>query len=70
MTEKRRAGTMVYFDFSCPGCEAEGELGIDTNEGMRMFMCPAECGSAFVPWQPTGTTWSLKCVVQRFEAAR
>lgn len=67
MTEIERQGTMVYFDFVCPGCGAQGKLGIDTKDRMQPFGCPEEdCGSSFVPWQPDGNTWVLKCVVQRF----
>ena len=66
MVEKRREGSLVYFDFVCPGCGAEGDLGIDTKDGMTPFGCPEGCGSMFVPWNP-GVKWELKCVVQRFE---
>ncbi len=42
---------MVYFDFVCPGCKSEGELGIDTTEGYKTFGCPAGCGATFLPYR-------------------
>lgn len=64
MKQKRSKGSMVYFDFVCPGCDATGELGIDTKDGMKPFGCPEGCGATFVPWQPTVARWELRCVVQ------
>jgi|ERR1017187_854111 hypothetical protein len=67
VTETRREGTWVYFDFKCPGCDAEGKLGLDTTEGMKPFACPEHCGSTFVLWMPADK-YELKCVVQRCTA--
>jgi hypothetical protein len=64
MNEKRREELIVFFDFKCPACGAEGELGIDSTEGMHPFGCPENCGSTFIPWQPNGQQFVLKCVVQ------
>jgi hypothetical protein len=66
MKEKRRDGTMIYFDFTCPGCGRAGELGLDSAEGMTPFGCPEGCGATFVLWQPSGEQYELKCVVQPF----
>jgi hypothetical protein len=61
---KRYEGTMVYFDFVCPGCKSEGELGIDTTEGYKTFGCPAGCGATFLPYRDRRQRWVLRCVVQ------
>lgn len=66
MNETRRDGDMVYFDFVCEGCKAEGELGLDMTEGMKPFGCPEGCGATYVPWMPDGHTYVLKCVVEPF----
>ncbi|MFH1739143.1 MAG: hypothetical protein ABIH23_09050 [bacterium] len=66
MIEKSQEGSMIYFDFLCPGCGAQGELGIDAKDGMKPLGCPEGCGSTFVPWKPDNK-WRLKCVVQRCE---
>jgi len=63
MTEKRRDGNMVYFEFRCPGCGAHGKLGLDHTEGMTPFGCPEECGATFVMWKPN-EKYVLRCVVQ------
>ena len=63
MNEKSREGSIVYFDFLCPGCGAHGKLGIDTNDGMKPFGCPEGCGSTFVQSKPDDK-WRLRCVVQ------
>jgi len=60
-----RNGDDVTFAFRCPGCHAEGELGLLISEGMTPFACPEHCGSMFVMWQPRGGGYALKCVVQR-----
>lgn len=65
MTEVSRDGDLVYFDFACPSCHTEGSLGIDSREGMDPFDCPEGCGSVFVPWKPNGSTWEIRCVVER-----
>jgi hypothetical protein len=66
MREKRREGNMVFFDFICPGCDAQGELGLIPAEGPTVG-CPEGCGSTFYLWQPSGGLYSLRCVVQRME---
>jgi hypothetical protein len=64
VTETRREGSMHYFAFVCPGCGAEGELGIDTRDGYTPFGCPEGCGAMFMPWEHPGTSkWKLTCVV-------
>lgn len=70
MQETKREGGMVYFEFSCPGCGAEGELGLDLNkDGHKPFGCPDGCGSTFVPWLPDAHgLYKLTCVVQRMSA--
>ena len=52
------------FAFVCPGCGAEGTLGVPRRLGMQPFGCPEGCGSTFVRWSP-GLIPILKCVVQR-----
>jgi len=66
MIEYRRDGDRAIFKFTCPGCGAEGDLGIDVADGMQSFECPEGCGSMFVPWQPVKARAELhlKCVVQ------
>ena len=64
MREIRREDARIIFVFKCPGCGAEGELGIDSTEGYKPFGCPEGCGSMFVPYQPDGDRWYLKCVVE------
>jgi len=54
---------MVYFEFMCPACEAQGELGLDPSEGRGPVGCPEKCGAQFVLWKPD-RKWVLRCVVQ------
>lgn len=41
------------FDFLCPVCESEGEIGVVPNE-RRLVQCPNECGALFVQRRPQG----------------
>ena len=60
-SERRRVGSITYFDFECPGCKAEGELGMDITE-KGTIACPEGCGASFVLWQD-GDVWKLTCMV-------
>lgn len=63
-SERRRVGSITYFDFKCPGCGAEGELGIDTKEkGKGQVGCPEDCGARFILWR-VGDVWKLTCVAR------
>ncbi len=62
MIESRRADGMVYFDFACEGCGAQGELGIDPKDGTKPFGCPEGCGATYIPWLYC-EKFKLTCVV-------
>lgn len=51
-----------YFDFVCPGCGGEGELGLRTDD-FKPFGCPEGCGATFVMWRPDKNP-AIRCVVQ------
>jgi hypothetical protein len=57
----RNKGTQIFFDFKCPGCGAEGELGIKMGES-GTISCPNGCGAIFLPWDDEGI-YKLTCVV-------
>jgi hypothetical protein len=61
-SERSRVGTITYFDFKCPGCEAEGNLGIDIKDRGQV-LCPEGCGASFILWRD-GDVWKLTCVVK------
>lgn len=63
-----RDGEMV-FTFVCPGCGAEGELGIPRYLMYHVVDCPEGCGARFVPWKPNELP-ALRCVVCPMPAPR
>lgn len=42
-----------FFHFVCVGCDAEGELGLASDD-YRPFGCPAGCGSTYLHYRGDG----------------
>jgi hypothetical protein len=60
-TAASRDGSMVYFDFTCEGCGAEGRLGIPS-EHRDPVGCLEDCGATYILWKD-GAGYKLTCVV-------
>lgn len=51
-----------HFICECEDCDADGDLTLLKEDGMKPFGCPEGCGATYVPWKYRGK-WQLKCVV-------
>ncbi len=63
----RTEGAVNYFDFRCPSCGAEGEIGLDAND-LGQFGCPERCGAGFVHYRANKVP-AVRCVVRPVRAS-
>ena len=38
-----------HWYFCCESCGAEGDMELDSRDGMKPFECPEGCGAVYVP---------------------